>query len=52
MANLYEILADAQNGESMNELGRQFGLSPHQTQAAVAALRCHIDGAQACDCHA
>ena len=38
MANLYEILADAQNGEAMSELGRQFGLSPQQTQAAVAAL--------------
>ena len=38
MANLYEILADAQNGEAMSELGRRFGLSPQQTQAAVAAL--------------
>ena len=38
MANLYEVLADAQNGEAMSELGRQFGLSPQQTQAAVAAL--------------
>jgi hypothetical protein len=38
MANLYEVLADAQNGEAMSELGQQFGLSPQQTQAAVAAL--------------
>ena len=28
MANLYEVLADAQNGEVMSELGQQFGLSP------------------------
>ena len=38
MANLYDVLADAQNGEAMSELGQQFGLSPQQTQAAVAAL--------------
>ena len=38
MANLYEVLADAQSGEAMTELSREFGLSPQQTQAAVAAL--------------
>lgn len=38
MANLYEVLAEAQSGEAMTELGREFGLSPQQTQAAVAAL--------------
>lgn len=38
MANLYEVLADAQNGEAIAELGREFALSSHQTQAAVAAL--------------
>jgi hypothetical protein len=38
MQNLYEILADAQNGEAMAKLGREYGLSPQQTQAAVAAL--------------
>ena len=38
MANLYEILADAQNGEAMTAIGREFGLSPQQTQAAVASL--------------
>ena len=38
MANLYEVLADAQGGEAMSELGREFGLSPQQTQLAVAAL--------------
>ena len=38
MANLHEMLANAQNGEAMSELGRQFGLSPQQIQAAVAAL--------------
>jgi Bacterial protein of unknown function (DUF937) len=35
---LYEILADAQQGEAMSGLGREFGLTPQQTQAAVAAL--------------
>ena len=38
MANLYEILADAQQGEAMTELGREFGLTSQQTQAAVMAL--------------
>jgi hypothetical protein len=38
MRNLYEILAEAQNGEAMPELGREFGLTPQQTKAAVAAL--------------
>ena len=38
MANLYEVLAEAQNGEVMSEFGQQFGLSPQQTRAAVAAL--------------
>lgn len=38
MRNLYEILAEAQNGEAIPKLGREFGLTPQQTQAAVAAL--------------
>jgi hypothetical protein len=38
MANLYEILAGAQQGKAMFALGREFGLSPQQTQAAVTAL--------------
>ena len=38
MPNLYEILADAQQGEAMTSLGDQFGLTPQQTQAAVTAL--------------
>ena len=38
MNNLYEILANAQNGDAMIALGRKFGLTPDQTQAAVAAL--------------
>jgi hypothetical protein len=38
MANLYEILGEAQQGEAMAGLGREFGLTPRQTQAAVAAL--------------
>jgi hypothetical protein len=38
MQNLYDVLADAQNGTAMTQLGREYGLSPQQTQAAVAAL--------------
>jgi hypothetical protein len=38
MASLYEALADAQSGNVMSQLGRQFGLSPQQTQLAVASL--------------
>ena len=38
MNNLYDILAHAQNGEAMAVLGRKFGLTPEETQAAVSAL--------------
>ena len=38
MANLYEILEEAQNGEAMAEIGRAYGLTQEQTDAAVAAL--------------
>ena len=38
MPNLYEILADAQNGQAMAGLGRELGLTSRQTQTAVAAL--------------
>ena len=38
MASLYEILDDAHDGEGMTALGRQFGLTPAQTEAAVNAL--------------
>jgi hypothetical protein len=38
MANLYDILASAQHGDALTELGDQFGLTPQQTRAAVAAL--------------
>ena len=38
MPNLYEILADAQQGEAMTALGNEFGLTPQQAEAAVAAL--------------
>ena len=38
MASLYDILADAQHGDAMAELGREFGLTSQQTQAAAAAL--------------
>jgi hypothetical protein len=38
MATLYEILAEAQGGEAIAVLGREFGLTPQQTQGAVMAL--------------
>ena len=38
MANLYEILANAQQGQAMAGLSREFDLTPEQTQSAVAAL--------------
>ena len=38
MASLYEILDDAHEGEGMTALGRQFGLTPVQTETAVTAL--------------
>jgi hypothetical protein len=38
MAHLDDILANAQGGQGMDTIGREFGLTPEQTQAAVAAL--------------
>jgi hypothetical protein len=38
MANLYEILNNANEGEAIATLGREFDLTPEQTQSAVAAL--------------
>ena len=38
MPSLYEILDDAHDGEGMTVFGREFGLTPTQTQAAVTAL--------------
>lgn len=38
MANLQDILANAQHGEAMTLLSRAYGLTPDQTQAAVEAL--------------
>ena len=38
MMNLSEIFANAQGGEAMETMARQFGLSVEQTQAAVNAL--------------
>src|SRR6516162_10940848 len=38
MANLYELVDEAHNGESLAELGREFQLTPQQTEAAVTAL--------------
>jgi hypothetical protein len=38
MANLYEIVDSAHEGEAIAALGREFGLTPAQTEAAVKAL--------------
>jgi uncharacterized protein DUF937 len=38
MANLYDVLADAEGGQAMARLGREFRLTPQQTEAAVTAL--------------
>ena len=38
MPNLYELVDDAHDGESLTALGREFGLTPEQTDTAVTAL--------------
>jgi hypothetical protein len=38
MANLYELLDNAHDGEGISALGREFGLTPEQTQRAINAL--------------
>ncbi|UVK43939.1 DUF937 domain-containing protein [Mesorhizobium sp. AR07] len=38
MPTLFDMLAQAQNGNGMQALAQQYGLSTQQTQAAVAAL--------------
>jgi hypothetical protein len=38
MASLYEILDNSHDGEGMAAFGREFGLTPTQTHAAVTAL--------------
>jgi hypothetical protein len=38
MMNLFEMMQQAQNGQAMQNLARQYGLSQQQTQAAVEAL--------------
>ncbi|HWK67504.1 MAG TPA: DUF937 domain-containing protein [Rhizobiaceae bacterium] len=38
MLNLFDMLANAQNGNGVETLARQFGLSQQQAQAAVQAL--------------
>jgi hypothetical protein len=38
MPSLYEILDNAHDGEGMTAFGREFGLTPTQTEAAVTAL--------------
>ena len=38
MMNLFEMMQTAQNGQAMQNLARQYGLSQQQTQAALDAL--------------
>lgn len=38
MMNLYQIMANAQGGSAYDNIARQFGISPEQTQTAVQAL--------------
>lgn len=38
MANLYDVLAEAEGGNAMARLGREFRLTPQQTEDAVTAL--------------
>lgn len=38
MMNLFEMMQAAQNGQAMQNIARQYGLSQQQTQAAVEAL--------------
>ena len=38
MMNLFDIMQSAQNGQAMQNLARQYGLSQQQTQAALDAL--------------
>ncbi len=38
MMNLYEMMNQAQGGNAMANMAKQFGLSPEQTQSAMAAL--------------
>jgi len=35
---LYEVLANAQHGSALDQISSEYGLTPQQTQAAVAAL--------------
>ncbi|KPF66424.1 hypothetical protein IP69_14975 [Bosea sp. AAP35] len=38
MMNLFQMMQQAQNGQAMQNLSQQYGLSPQQTQAAIEAL--------------
>jgi hypothetical protein len=38
MFNLFDVLRDAQGGEAIDNLARQFNLTPEQTQRAIDAL--------------
>ncbi|VTZ22354.1 conserved hypothetical protein [Methylocella tundrae] len=45
MFNLYEILQNAQNGQAVDNLAKQFNISPEQADAAVKALMPEISSA-------
>lgn len=38
MSSLFDMLAGAQNGDAINQMAKQFGLSQQQTQSAMEAL--------------
>src|SRR6478609_2998233 len=38
MINLFEMMQNAQGGQAVDNLARQFGLTPNQSEAAVDAL--------------
>ena len=38
MINLFEMMQKAQGGQAVNDLARQFGLTPEQSEAAVDAI--------------
>jgi hypothetical protein len=50
MANLYEILAEAEGGEAMANLGRRFDLTPDENRGCGgSAAAGHFHGSQAID---
>ena len=52
MANLYEVLADAQNGEAIPSWPRIRPFAATNRGRSGRAAACDIDGPKAIDCHA